>query len=562
MSKPQIDALIAEMLDACAHTERPASDRGISPPELLRAPYALGPVTLSNRCLIAPLTHPGGRFLPGKAAQRFYLARAGAGLLCTGPLSGKSGDVMEVLKWCPLNEKLHARGAKILLQLRPDGCTGEDLAYLAAAVPAACFDGVCLSLRENDGGALEYVRAVRTRLGARALILCRASLSPAVWESGLQPEKGRLPDVSGQLTLLTAMAKAGVDAFEISIGSPATPWLLEPASKLPPACFAEAARALKAHFRCLGVRAAVAAFGRLDDPAVAEALLRAGDCDLISLDGAGISDPGWCKKLATGEAVQPAPLPAYAVEPGQERIAVIGAGCRGLSYAILAADAGHRVELFEAEEHPGGKLALFRSGAAGEQRRQLDWLLAELGKRPSVTLHMGTRADAERLKKGGYDRIVFACSAAAIRAPSVPGWGEIPFVRVDELDRSDFRSWRCRHVVVLGGDAHAADVAWMLQSEGLVKRAVLMTESPEPLPGERESDRAWLRQFLPLRGGEILCGCRIKQVKKRLLLVEDAEGREKRVLCDKLVLAEERPAPLRLYEEAVRERLAPVVQML
>jgi 2,4-dienoyl-CoA reductase-like NADH-dependent reductase (Old Yellow Enzyme family) len=230
--------------------------------------------------VIAPLSAVGSTLRPDETARRFYLARAWAGLLTTGPMPASvGGDPFLTLTWRPLAEKLHARGAKLFLQIALDGSAPGKAAALAATAPNGLFDGLCLYAREQAEGLLETVRLIRARLPRSFPILCRVSLSPAVYESGLTPEKGQTPPTVGeQLTLFAELSKAGVDAFEVSLGGPATPWLLEPASQLPEGCFTEAARAVKTQFLCLGIRAQAIAFGRLWRPDTAEKLLRRRDC--------------------------------------------------------------------------------------------------------------------------------------------------------------------------------------------------------------------------------------------------------------------------------------------
>ena len=572
MSKARKDALIAEIVDICAglSTENSPVGRYTSekaPYSALLSPYRIGTAALSNRCLIVPQTMIGGSFIPNDAAIRFYLERSKAAVLTTGPLrAGTVSEPQSMFRWISLNEKLHARGTKNLLQISLDGASPRHVAALAASAAAACFDGVCLNARCHDADSIETVRTIHSKLGNSFLIIARVSLSPAVYESDLVPS-GKRPvrSMAEELELLTNLAQAGVNAFEIGLGGPDTPWLLQPSSQMPAGCFAEAARAVKAHFRYLGIQTAVVASGKLSFPDLSEDLLQNGYCDMVSLDGAGISDPSWFDKLDAGrvEDICPQPLADYDVPCGQETIAVVGAGCRGLCYAIRAADAGHRVELFEAKEQPGGTLALYSSRAAYEKQNLLAYLLRELEKRPKIQLHTATRADVELLKRGHYDRIAFACSAAAISAPNIPGWGEIPFATADSPANALHGAWKRKHVAVLGSDALACELAWRLLSEGLARKVALITERPEILPDEPEPDRAWFRHHFTQRGGVLFSGCRLNRMRRHTIFAEDiVSGKEQHIRCDAILLAEQSPAPLRLYEEAVRERLAPQIQLL
>ena len=569
MSYIQKDALISEIAEICAYSAPTASEPLITAPASYRrlfSSFQLGKATLPNRCLIAPKTMIGAAAVPNEIARRFYLDRADAGLLTTGPFStGKESDPHLLQRWIPLSETLHARGARILLQLQPDGPI-KHAVHLACAGAAAGFDGVCIDGRIHDDQLSLLAREIRDRLGADFLILCRVSLASAVAESGVSPKKNvETHGLGEQLVRMTELARAGVDGFEVGLGCEETPWLLSPASQLPAGCFAEAARALKAHFRVLGIRAAVIASGRLSDPGIAETLLQNGDCDLVSLDGTGIDDPGWCRKAESGLAdeICPKALPDYPLPETKERIAVIGAGCRGLSYAVQAADAGHKVDLFEQKLQPGGELALYRSSAAGNEKELLRYLLRELEKRPQIRLLTGTRSDTELLKRGSYDRIVFARRPEAIAAPSVPGWGEIRFLTVENAEAVFDGQWKKKRIAVLGDDALACNLAWTLQKDAHVRHCVLLTDKPDLMSGEAAEDRAWFKHHFTLSGGKIMTGQQISRIRFHTIFMEDTiSGTEDHVRCDLILLARREPAPMRLYEEAVRERLAPQIQLL
>lgn len=563
------DALITEITEFCARSaaaETAQLSEEPAPYRILCSSCQLGDKTLPNRCLIAPKAMIGGCFCPNDATRRFYLERADAGIQTTGPLSsGKDSDPHLLQRWIPLNERLHAKGTRILLQLQLDG-TAKHTLTLAYAGAAAGFDGIYLDARVRDDDLAQIVRETRSRLGAGYLILCRVSLSSAVTESGLSPKKkGKYRGLAEQLERMTELARAGADAFEVIIGCEETPWLLSPATQLPAGCFAEAARALKAHFRVLGIPAAVIASGKISDPGLAETLLKNDYCDMISLDGAGIGDPAWCRKAAAGQAdtICTRTLPVYPLPPAKEHIAVIGAGCRGMNYALQASNAGHSVDLYEEKTCPGGDLALFRSRAADDKKELLQFLLRELEKRPLIRLLEGTRADEQLLRKGSYDRIVFACRPETIFVPSIPGWGEIPFISLDRLEEAFSGKWKKKRIAVLGSDTLACDIAWALQNEGYARHCVLLTDKPAVMSGGPEEDRAWFEHHFPLRGGKMMTGQQITRIRFHTIITEDpVSGTERNARCDLILLAERAPAPMRLYGEAVREHLAPQIQLL
>lgn len=577
MSRPVKDALICEILDYCAgkpplNGENEPMGVGRYPSRRagfheLFSPIDIGSLSLKGKTLIAPLSPIGESFAPDGETERFYLSRSGAALLTTAPVpAGFDGDPFLPQRWLPLNERMHARGARMLFQIALDGSTPQTVVNMAVRALPGGFDGICLNAREHEEELHETVCAIRERLGKNLPILCRVSLSHAAGESGFDIGNGKAPaSLSERYPRLTELARAGVDAFEVTLGGPETPWLLSPSERAPAGCFAEAARALKALFRFHGISAAVIASGRLAYPKLAENLLESGMCDMISLDGAGIEDPDWIRKVRNGRCgeIAPLPLPAIHAEPGAERVAVVGGGLRGILYALDAVDRGMTVDLFEARERLGGRLALFPSRMAYEEENRLSYLLRELEKRPSIRVRLGTRATGGLLRAGSYDRIVFACRAAAVTIPNIPGWGEIKYTTAEQLGEALSGKWRRKHVAVLGSDALACDIAWALQAEGLAKKVTLITQKAEIMPEKSEADLAWFRHFFLQRGGSVVIGCELLRMRRHSVVYrESPEGREIHLRCDRIVLLEEGPVPLRLYQEAIAGKIAPEIILL
>jgi N-ethylmaleimide reductase len=96
----------------------------------LFSPLALGPLTLPNRILMAPLTRcrAGAEHLPNELMAEYYAQRAGAGLIiaeATMVMEGNSSFWMEpgiysdaqVAGWRKTADAVHAKGGLIFLQL-------------------------------------------------------------------------------------------------------------------------------------------------------------------------------------------------------------------------------------------------------------------------------------------------------------------------------------------------------------------------------------------------------------------------------------------------------------
>jgi len=93
--------------------------------------YKLGPITLANRLVMAPLTRNRavpGTFVPGALAAEYYGQRASAGLLITeaSQVSQQGQGYQDtpgiyskdqVAGWRKVTDRVHERGGKIFIQL-------------------------------------------------------------------------------------------------------------------------------------------------------------------------------------------------------------------------------------------------------------------------------------------------------------------------------------------------------------------------------------------------------------------------------------------------------------
>lgn len=346
----------------------------------------------------------------------------------------------------------------------PEAMTAERIeattrAYVAAAARAAAagFDmveihaahGYLISQfhtpaenRRLDlyGGSLEN----RARFGLDILKQTKAALPglPVIYRltvddffpGGLTFEEGR--------TIALWAAEAGADAIHVTAGhyrSLPSAMRMTPPMAEPEAPFLDFARTIRGD-----VEVPVIAVGRLGDPGIALAAVEEGACDFVALGRPLIADPDWVRKVAkglpvrrciacntcinemrggagigclvNGRAGREAELPLASPLRG-ERIAVLGAGPAGLSFADLVADT-NEVTIFERESACGGALLLaakapvFQEVEAAEApiRAYVADLEASLRQR-GVRFEMGVDGLLDRKRLSGFDRVVVATGA-------------------------------------------------------------------------------------------------------------------------------------------------------
>jgi dimethylglycine catabolism A len=290
------------------------------------------------------------------------------------------------------------------------------------------------------GGSLEN----RARFGLEALRAVKAAVPgmPVIYRLSVEDFfPGGLPFEEGRRIAIWA-AEAGADALHVTAGHyralPSAQIVLPPMT-FPDATFLDFAADVKK-----AVDVPVIAVGRLGDPATATAAVGSGKTDFIALGRTLIADPQWVEKLRREEPIRRClacntcinemrggagigcvvngaagreALFADRKPPRGERIAIIGAGPAGLTYASLVAE-GNEVTLFEKDKRPGGafryagKAPLFQEVEASEFsfERYIADLFAACA-RKGVSFRFETDVIHQPETLAPFDRIVIATGA-------------------------------------------------------------------------------------------------------------------------------------------------------
>ena len=283
--------------------------------------------------------------------------------------------------------------------------------------------------------AVEIVRRTRQRVGPDFIIIYRLSMLDLV-EGGSTLEE--------VIALAQAIEAAGATLLNTGIGwhEARIPTI---ATKVPRAAYAWVTQ------RVMGqVGIPLITSNRINTPEVAERLLAEGYADMVSMARPLLADGDFVRKARQGRAdeintciacnqacldhtfggkitsclVNPRACHetelVIAPAPAAKRIAVVGAGPAGLSFAVTAAQRGHAVTLVDAASEIGGQFNIAKKVPGKEEfhetlryfRRQL-----ELG---GVDLRLGHRVEAAQLIEGGYDEIVLATGIRP-RVPAIDG---------------------------------------------------------------------------------------------------------------------------------------------
>ncbi len=323
---------------------------------------------------------------------------------------------------------------------------------------------------------VEIVRRTREKVGKNFIIIYRLSMLDLV-EGG-----STLDEV---IQLAKAVEAAGATIINTGIGwhEARIPTI---ATKVPRAAFAWVTQKLKGQ-----VSIPLVATNRINTPDVAEQLLADGFCDMVSMARPLLADPLFMRKAEQGRADEintcigcnqacldhtfAGKVTSCLVNPRAchetelvnaplsqaKRIAVVGAGPAGLSFATVAASRGHQVTLFDAAAEIGGQFNIAKQVPGKEEFYETLRYFAKQISLTGVNLKLNTPVHAADLQD--FDEVVLATGITP-RVPAIDGVSH-PKV-LSYLDVLRDKKPVGKTVAIIGAGGIGFDVAEYLSHSG------------------------------------------------------------------------------------------------
>lgn len=614
-------------------------------------PLAIGPISLANR-VVMPAMHLN--YTPtGEVTDRFidfYTARArgGAGFIIIGGADindqGSGMDFMLSIKddktipgLTRFVDAIHEEGAKCAVQLYMAGAYSychmkglpvlapsayfssfsraqttpmtlddiervqNDFVQAARRAKEAGFDAVeviasagyliCQFLspktnkREDQYGGslenrmrfgLETVRRVREEIGPDVALVVRVAGNDFVPDSHTNKEAK---------VFAAAVQQAGADCINVTGG-----WhesrIPQITMDLPQAGYVYLARGIKE-----SVTVPVVGCNRINDPFIAEEILKEGVADLVGVARGLIADPEFVKKAREGRTdelrrcvacnqkcfdhvFQLRPVgcimnpragrereTAYGPTAQSKKILIAGAGPAGCECAVTAAERGHKVILCEKEVHLGGQIPW---AAAATHKPDFHYILdyyEAMLRKQGVDIRYGVEVTPDLVAREKPDLVVVATGAAPFKPPIE----EVEAPNVHQAwDVLKGKAQTGKDVVVVGGGSVGLETAIYLALKGTIspEQVYFLTlhqaESPDMLrelmvKGVKKvtviemmkkmaqdvgpSTRWVLLKELKMRGIQLITEATMKNISENQVIYTDAEGNDHTLTADTVVMA-------------------------
>ncbi len=396
--------------------------------------------------------------------------------------------------------------------------------------------------------ALEVIANIRAKVGTDFPLIYRMSVNEFV-EGGLTTEDSKV------ISML--LENAGIDLIHASNGVYASTETIIPPTAVGHAWSANISEELKKV-----VSIPVIAVGRINDPLIAESVLRSKQADMISMGRGSLADPHLPNKAQAGQFddiircigclqgciqrnAQQLPIKCLVnpmtgheserqITPAsrEKKVFIIGGGIAGMEAAIVAAQRGHKVEIFEKNSRLGGQWVLAAIPPTKEELGSFTvWQVNQLNKL-GVIVHLNTELTLDMIRDSQPDSVIIATGASPF-VPNIPGKDLNHVLTANDILQGSAQAGK--RVVVIGGGLVGSETAAHLANHGHDVSIIEMNS--DIFVGTPSATKQYLMKDLQHHNVAILTNTQVKEIHNDAVVVENDGQLQTLAAIDNVVMA-------------------------